>query len=358
MKHNLDIKIEIICKGYSKYKLRVTRIEGNIIMFNKLNLKVILLMVLSLMLILTGCGSTKSNKAQEEQKNENVQAETGTRTITDDIGRKVEVPDKPERIVTDWYLGQLLALDVTPVGAVMANLDYAAYLKDYYKEDAIENIGDGEASLEKVMELNPDLIITWDKEAVEKYEKIAPTIVFSDTNYKSIHEEIKAMGEYLGRTDKAEQFLEDFDKRIAVAKEKINKVVSKDSTFTIFDLGKKNLSVIAPNGVVGGRALYETLGMTPPPKVKELFDTKEADGSRYEISYEVVNDYVGDYVIEMNYFNKGGSLPATWTNLDAVKKGAVIKLAPEYYFASDPVSVLHQAEDLATKIEKLTKEKK
>ena len=250
----------------------------------------------------------------------------------------------------------MLALDVVPVGAVVANLDYAAFLKPYYKDGEITNIGtDGSASLEKILELKPDLIITWNPEDVEKYEKIAPTIVFSDTEYKSATDEITAMGEFLGRQEEAAAFVKDFDNRIAKAQEKINAAIPEGATFTIFDVFEKNATVVDNSSVSGGRALYQILGVKPQEKVQELFDTKPSNGGRYDVSYEVVGDYVGDYVFVINFFNKSGQFPPTWTNLDVIKNNKVITLEPEYYFASDPLSGLHQAEDLAEKIVEFTK---
>ncbi len=314
--------------------------------------------LLGLMVLLAACGDDTSQTADIKEGTPKTQEST-IRTVTDDSGREVEIPVKAERIVTDWYLGQILALDVVPVGAVTANLDYAAFLKPYYKDGEINNIGtDGNTSLEKILELKPDLIITWNKEDVEKYEKIAPTIVFSESAHKTATDEIKAMGEYLGRQAEADAFVKDFDNRIANARNKINAAIPEGATFTIFDLFEKNATIVGNNSVSGGRALYQILTMKPQEKVQELFDTQESGGGRYDISYEVVGDYIGDYVFLINFFNKGGEFPSTWTNLDIVKNNKIIDLAPEYYFASDPLSGLHQAEDMANKIVEFTESQK
>lgn len=161
------------------------------------------------------------------------------------------------------------------------------------------------------------------------------------------------MGNYLGRQAEAEAFTKEFEDRIAKAKEKIMDVIPKGSTFTIYEMFEKNATIIGKSSVSGGRALYQILDMLPQEKVQELFDTKEGNNGRYEISYEVVGDYVGDYNFMINFFNKDGQLPATWTNLDVVKNNQVLELPSEYYFASDPLSGLHQAEELADKIVEL-----
>ncbi|XRD26962.1 ABC transporter substrate-binding protein [Lysinibacillus fusiformis] len=155
----------------------------------------------------------------------------------------------------------MLALDVVPVGGVTANLNYAAFLKQHYKDGEISNIGtDGKVSLEKILELKPDLIITWNPEDVGKYEKIAPTIVFAEDAHSSAIEEIKAMGSYLGRQKEAETFVNEFEDRIATAKEKINDVVPDGATFTIYEMFEKNATIVGNSSVSGGRALYQILG--------------------------------------------------------------------------------------------------
>ena len=83
------------------------------------------------------------------------------------------------------------------------------------------------------------MIITWNVEDVAKYEKIAPTIVFAEVAHQSATEEIKAMGNYLGRQAEAEAFTKEFENRIAKAKEKIMNIIPKHSTFTTYEMFEK-----------------------------------------------------------------------------------------------------------------------
>ena len=75
------------------------------------------------------------------------------------------------------------------------------------------------------MELEPDLIITGDQEAAEKYSKIAPTVVYDTSNYETIHEEIIAMGDILNKQEEAKKWLANFDQRVATAKDKIKEII-------------------------------------------------------------------------------------------------------------------------------------
>lgn len=96
--------------------------------------------------------------------------------------------------------------------------------------------------------------------------------------------------------------------------------------------------------------------MKPTPKVQSEIIDKEM--SRVEVSWETVNDYVGDYVIVLTVKDKQPpKLPATWKMLDAVKNNRVIEIDMEKYFAADSYSSLLQAEDIADKISKLASSK-
>lgn len=299
--------------------------------------------VFGLIFILGGCSA--SSAEPDKPTEPEVSSET-TRMIYTVMG-EVEVPAHPERVVVDWHLGQVLALGIMPVGAPPALTDYGEFLKPLVS-DGVEDIGkDGVVSLEKILELEPDLIITWDQEAAEKYSKIAPTVVYDTSNYETIHEEITAMGDILNRQEQAEKWLAEFDQRVAAAKEKIEGVIPEGATVTIADYTfEKNVMIIGDQGERGSKAVYKLLGLTPPARVQsDIIDKKEG---RLEVSWETVGDYIGDYLIVMTNETSGSlKLPATWTTLEPVKNNNVYELDIRKYFNSDPLSALYQAEEIA-----------
>ena len=300
-------------------------------------------LALCLILILGAC-STESNEPDKSTEKE-VGGNT-TRMISTVVG-EVEVPAHPQRVVVDWHLGQVMAVGLMPVGAPSTLTDFGAFLKPLVS-DEVEDIGkDGTVSLEKILELEPDLIITWDHEAAENYSKIAPTVVYDTSNYESIHEEIAAMGDILNRQEDAEKWLAEFDQRVAAAKEKIKGVIPDGATVTIADYTfEKNVMIIGDQGERGSKAVYKLLELTPPARVQsDIIDKKEG---RLDVSWETVGDYIGDYLIVMKNETSGSlKLPATWTTLEPVKNNHVYELDIKKYFNSDPLSALYQAEEIA-----------
>ncbi|MEM1301413.1 MAG: ABC transporter substrate-binding protein [Pseudomonadota bacterium] len=112
------------------------------------------------------------------------------RSVTDDLGRTVEVPGDPQRIAVlhDKNLGTpLIELGVIPVGShgretadgkpfIRGSITVTGY--DFDNSD-IAYLGGNPADVEAVAKVAPDLIITstWQGADVEQLQAIAPTVV-------------------------------------------------------------------------------------------------------------------------------------------------------------------------------------
>ncbi|HDR7355524.1 Putatiave Fe3+-hydroxamate ABC transporter substrate-binding protein YxeB [Bacillus cereus] len=296
------------------------------------------------MIALAACSDNK-----EESKAENKQTERILKTDQGDV----KVPMHPKRVIVDWNLGHVLATGMKPVGTTITMLEYGQLMKPYVDE-TVADIGSGNTpNVEKMLELKPDLIITWDPKSVEKYKKIAPTVVYDTSKYNGVHEELRAMGKILNREKETKEYLADFDKRVAVAKEKVEKAMPKDATYSIIDLATiKQAIVVGNTSERGGNALYEMLALKPSEGVKKnIIDKGE---SRKDVSWEKIGDYAGDYIFVITSKEKGvDTAPSNWKSLDAVKSGRVIEIDMKDYFSSDPISSLIQTEDMAEKLLKL-----
>ncbi|WP_342473119.1 ABC transporter substrate-binding protein [Metasolibacillus sp. FSL H7-0170] len=300
------------------------------------------IIAVSMLFILAAC-SNKNKDTSEDTVNDM------TRTVTDSVGRKVEIPTNPQRIIVDWDLGHVLAVGIVPVGSTTKVMGYGEFLKDYYQGQEIVDLGNEDAvSLETATSLKPDLIITYGEEKIEQYEKIAPTIVFSTAAYADVEAEMTAIGEFLNRQEEAKKFMADYSARAKAAEEKIKASIPEGVTFSLFTLSDKDIAVI-PSGTSGGEAMYDLLRLTAPASVEKLIEDSNGDWQKRRISWEIVGDYVGDYVGVIDY---GAQYEATstWKNLDVVKNNKVITFDGKYFFLADPISVINQAEQMAQKI--------
>ena len=136
--------------------------------------------------VLGGCSSSTGSSAGGEgaattdggASGADAAAGAATRTVDTDKG-PVEIPTNPQTIVSDYYLGEFLAVDVKPVVAspYALNNPFLAGLCD-----GIEalNTTSAETSLEMIAEKQPDLIVTITEADYDKYAKIAPTVYIAD----------------------------------------------------------------------------------------------------------------------------------------------------------------------------------
>ncbi|MDF2663067.1 MAG: ferrichrome transporter substrate-binding protein, partial [Paenibacillus sp.] len=117
--------------------------------------------------------------------------QAATRVYKDYKGHSVTIPAAPKRVIfAGETTGDLIELGFPLVGIFGNNIEGRIYQEEAAK---IENVG-FPISLEKVVSLNPDLIIvaSTDENAYAQLAKIAPTIMF-DT-FATLDERMKELG--------------------------------------------------------------------------------------------------------------------------------------------------------------------
>lgn len=269
-----------------------------------------------------------------------------------------KVACRRRQIITIGYAGTMLAFGIKPLGETGKYLE-SPYIKDHVSE--IKNIGgkDGiSVSVEKILELKPDLIVsmTNDSKEYEKLSKIAPTVVYPFGTFKDARDEMKTFGKLLGKEKEAREWTKTFNQKMKAARAKIKDASVQGETFSLIGAYAKSLYVYGAYGYRGGEAIYTQLGLTPPESVKkDAIDT--ADGYK-AISFEVLPKYAGDYIfVDESYNGKLDQDNPVWTSLDAVKKGKVFFLDPDRFWPYDPNAVQAQAEEIADMISKKAKNK-
>jgi len=294
----------------------------------------------------TGSAGTAGETAASADKPQTeASAQPATRKV-DTIHGEIQYPAEPKRIVVDAYLPTLLLLGEKPVGATAKDLE------NVHIQDMIDGIeSTGENATEKILELNPDLIISAnsDPEVFEKLSKIAPTIILPYETYRSVHEEVEGLGAILGKEEEAKEWLAGFDEKIEALRSKVNGAVEEGETFSIFGAFGKTFYLYGDGIYRGGLAIYKELKLTPPERIQqELIATGE---TYKEVSMEVLKDYAGDYIFfdesngaEMDKSNK------VWTSIEAVKQGRVFYLDAKRFWPYDPIAVLAQAEEVTDMI--------
>lgn len=244
------------------------------------------------MLILAACGEKKAvveesstDTPKEESTNEN-----GTRTI-EYLGESYEVPEKVERMVVTGAMEameDMVVLDIHPVGAIAIGGKFPELYASV--TDKAESIGEKiKPNFEKILELNPDIILgstKFPEEVQSKLEKIAPTILVShiSTNWES---NLNLLAELTGKQADAEKILSTYKAGIEVAKSTLTEKLQDQKVAAIRIRGGQ--AYVYPKEVFLNAVLYGELGLAVPDEVAKA-------KSQEAISVEQLADMNPDYL--------------------------------------------------------------
>lgn len=293
--------------------------------------------------LLVGCGSTASSAAEssepaveKETTATSEAAETGMRTVTTDKG-PVEIPEHPETIFSDYYLGEFLAVGVKPVIASPYSLNNP-FLADYV--DGIEpmNVTSAETSLEMIAEAQPDLIVTITEADYEKYSEIAPTVYIEDGK-RSDEELFRYIADLVGKGDEADAYIADFNQRVMDTKDEIQGIVG-DRTVSIVEVWPQQIYTMGSHFARGGSILYDMWGLKAPEKVQE--EMVDGDTAYETISVEALPEYTGDFILYGVLADTDSSFvedSQLWNSLDAVKEGRVLPYEQIAFMHRDPITL-------------------
>ncbi len=294
--------------------------------------KLSLFLLLLSVLLLAACNS-------DSVASESPETADSSETITyESENGPVEVPADPQRVlVLSTYAGNALALDVPVVG-----VDSWSKANPRFDEElqGVEEVT--EDNLEKIIELDPDLIIGLSTiKNIDKLNEIAPTVTYTygQVDYLEQHLEI---GKLVNKEQEAQAWIDDFKKRAHQGGEEIRAEIGEDATVSVIENFDKQLYVFGDNWGRGTEILYQEMKLKMPAKVEEM---ALKDGY-YALSQEVIADYMGDYVIFSKDSEQDNSFQETavYKNTPAVKNGQVFEAnAKEFYF-NDPISLDYQLE--------------
>lgn len=293
--------------------------------------KLIPFLLLIVVLVLGACSSTSGKNSPSDTKENN----KDTITFQSENG-PVEVPAHPKRVVVlSSFAGNVMSLGVHLVG-----VDSWSKMNPNFKNklNGVAEVSD--ENLEKIIELNPDLIIGLDNvKNLDKLKKIAPTVVFTygKVDYLTQHIEI---GKLLNKEKEATAWVNDFKKRAHETGEQIKAKIGANATVSVIENFDKQLYVFGNNWGRGTEILYQEMGLKMPKSVEET----ALKSGYYAISPEVLPQYSGDYVIFSK--NKDGDTSfqntKTYKNIPAVKNNHVFEVDAKAFYFNDPLTLDYQ----------------
>ncbi|HEM3518153.1 TPA: ABC transporter substrate-binding protein [Streptococcus suis] len=264
-----------------------------------------------------------------------------------------DIPKNPKKVVNFAYsyTGYLLQLGI----------DVSSYSLDLEKNspafgDKLKDVPQlTTADTEAIAAQKPDVILVFaGDDNLETLKEIAPVIeiTYGKSDYLKMLTDI---GQIFGKEKEAQAWLDQWDKKVATAKEELKGLIDTSSTFTVMDFFDKNIFLYGNNFGRGGELVYRALGFAAPAKVQEDIINKEG---WFGVSQEALPEYVGDHVL-VNVNDKTKEAAASlkesdiWKNLPAVKNGHVIEVDYNLFYFSDPMSLDLQIDAFVSAIQKL-----
>lgn len=280
----------------------------------------------------SGSGTSAAVPAKEEP---------ATRTVMT-VNGEVAIPANPQRIVATYYIGELAALGVKPIGTVTRQLG----AKNPNLASFTEGMADIGAApnLEAIAGLEPDLIIAMDLDKIDyaQYARIAPTVVIPWVADDAMAK-LRSVAKLLGKEEQAEAFIKDYEAKADLARQKVKGYVAADETVSIFRFFGKSIRVYGGRDI--GHALYNGLRLTPSPLIREAMQQNPNFTSTQDISLEQLPNYAADRIFVVvtdedgDRAYKEAQQLSVWTNLPAVKNKKVYQIPADKWFTYDPVSI-------------------
>ncbi|MGV7117228.1 ABC transporter substrate-binding protein [Paenibacillus kyungheensis] len=282
---------------------------------------IILIFIASMSAVLLGCGNISKETTTANKEQADTQS---TRLYTDYRNHTVAIPITPKRII--FYgetFGDLNVLHTSTVGSA-----YTFYQGAVFEKEGQGGVDIGSPiDIEKVLSLEPDLIITGDTDdkAYAQLAKIAPTIMF-DT-FAPMEERLPALGDIINKKAEADAWIVQYEQKSKQLWQELHKTVLKpDETATVLTYYPGNrLFVMLRTGL--SQMLYEEGAFKAPPAVQKLLNNGEGFS---EISLEALSDYSADRIFILNPIDKEAQASTdkmmeneVWKQLPAVKNGHV-----------------------------------
>ncbi|MCR6109515.1 iron-hydroxamate ABC transporter substrate-binding protein [Bacillus sp. A301a_S52] len=281
--------------------------------------------VFLVIMLLSACGN---NEPTDVSATEN---EADTFTYESETG-PVEVPTNPEKIIALTNGPNVFALDGNVVGIDEWTSNNPLFQE---KVEGVEIVS--EESLEKILELEPDLIIAGSHmNNIDKLNDIAPTVVYTWGELDYLTQQIE-IGKLLNKEEEATEWVEDFTERAEAAGEAIREEIGEDATVSVFESGNKEVYVFGNNYARGTEILYQAMALNMPEKVEE----EVLEAGVYTLSPEIIPEFAGDYIIFSKNNNVDNSFleTETWHNIPAVKNNRVFEIDSAASTYSDPITL-------------------
>ncbi|WP_088889170.1 ABC transporter substrate-binding protein [Leptolyngbya ohadii] len=279
--------------------------------------------------------------------------------VVQHAGGETCVPLQPERVVAldSISLEHLLALGIKPIGATLSD-SFAAQLQQDLQ--GVADIGNaGEPSLEKVLALQPDLILGGDyyQPIYAQSSRIAPTILFTMEHSGQWKDVFLSVAQMLDKKEVAEQVMNAYYKRLDEFKQQMGDRIQQTKV-SVVRIYPDTINLYLKDSFCG--TVLQDAGLPRPEaqnvsasEAKKRFDNEIQTSISRELLQQADGDvmfvWTGENTPEANQQAqkklvelKSDSL---WQRLNVVQQDKIYQV-PSYWIGSAPIAANLVIDDL------------
>ncbi|UKP00857.1 iron-siderophore ABC transporter substrate-binding protein [Nostoc sp. UHCC 0870] len=317
------------------------------------HIKLFLIITLAV-IFLKGCYTFSS---QETYSSKVKSLTSECRIIKHELGESC-IPLQPQRIIAldETSMEALLALDLKPVAAIQPNIAGSIIPKLGKKAEGVVSLGkDSQPNIEKMVQLNPDLILGFSisAEQYKLFSQIAPTVTFDYIQF-GWKDAFSRIAETTGKSEQAKKLLDEYQQR-----------VEKIRIFVNHNLKGKTVSIsrfYAGNQFTEFRTKYSFPGSLitevgiPLPEIQNQLTTNE-NQPLVSVSLErldLINADILFIVLDPGAeptFQKYQNSPL-WQNLKAVQNQRIYTVNSSYWIFGNILSANAILDDLFKYLDK------
>ena len=305
------------------------------------------LAVAALALVLTACGSSENVTPEANSSSVNQQPVS----LTDARNKKIDLKAPATKVVgLEWGIVEnLITLGVMPVG-VADTKGYTTWVTAEKLDGNVKDVGTrGESSVDAIVALDPDLIITTTDESastITQLEKAAPVLVIRAADSKNVipqmQENLNLIGQAVGKADQAKTVNAEFDKALADGKQKIADAGKTGTAYTMAD-GYKEGSTISIRMYTSGSllgAVTDQLGLKNswPGTGDKDYGLAQTDIEGLTKVKDGQFLYIANKTDGGDVFGDDLAKNAIWKNLPFVKSNSVHRLPDGIWMFGGPKS--------------------
>ena len=188
--------------------------------------------------------------------------EGATHIVVDSIGREVECPVNPKRVVAGWGVKNYICMGIDDLIVNEITDKFCLRLNpDLANGGSLKR--DGNTSVEAIAELEPDLVIMkWNSKLIEQLETMGiPVLGLRIEDEAEMKHAIEMFGQAFGREERAKEILAYYDTLTAKAEELTKDIPENEKKTAIF-LGQY-VGSTAPDTTLQGLAIEQAGGINP-----------------------------------------------------------------------------------------------